>query len=265
MGGRARRVAAALSHESAVRACAGRDAGHEEAIHVAVDRQRTFRAAPGVVPHRLADFDAKILTAACPPRVRLEQAALDVAAEAVDDLVAVAGLVDLVQARRTTAARLLAALDTRSRIGRRDLLSSVLADLAEGTCSLLERDYLYLVERGHGLPRAQRQVRASCRGTAFRDVVYEAFHVVVELDGRLFHDHARARDRDLDRDLDAALDGLLTVRLGWGQAHVRPCATAARLGLLLQQRGWAGEVRRCPRCRADGGDLRSSGDRDPPL
>jgi hypothetical protein len=243
---------AALCHASAVRAV--RDARSPDPdptvpIHVAIDRQRGLRAPAGVVAHRLADFDVKVLAHTHPPRVRLEQAALDVAAEAPDDRVAVAGLADLVQARHTTADRLLAALTTRSRIARRPLLTAVLGDVADGTGSLLERDFLVLVERAHGLPRAQRQVRASSRGPVFRDVDYEDFGLVVELDGRLFHDNARVRDLDLDRDLDAALEGLLTVRLGWGQAHLRPCATAARLGRLLQQRGWDGAIRPCASCR----------------
>jgi predicted methyltransferase len=50
----------------------------------------------------------------------------------------------------------------------------------------------------------------------YRDVVYAEFEQVVELDGRLFHDSADARDADLDRDLDAAVERLGTVRLGWG-------------------------------------------------
>ena len=111
---------AALTHASAIQALdGGRRAPGDEPIHVAVDRQRTFRAPPGVVAHRLADFDAKVLANARPPRVRTEQAALDVAAEAPDDARAVAGLADVVQARRTTAPRLLRALETRSRISRR--------------------------------------------------------------------------------------------------------------------------------------------------
>jgi hypothetical protein len=42
--------------------------------------------------------------------------------------------------------------------------------------------------------------------------------LIVELDGRLFHSSARARDHDLERDLDApTLDRLETIRLGYGQ------------------------------------------------
>ena len=242
---------AALTHESALRAVLDPDRGDrwvDDAIHVAVDRQRSLRTPPGVVAHRLADFDAKVLTHTHPPRVRIEHAAVDVAAEAPDDLRAVAILADLVQARRTTARRLLAALETRSRIARRPLIVAVLDDIAEGTCSLLEHDYLTLVERAHGLPRPARQLRDSWRGPRYRDVAYEAFGLVIELDGRIFHDTARDRDLDMERDLDAAMTGVLTVRLGWGQAHVRPCATAVRIGMLLQQRGWTGQIHPCPAC-----------------
>ena len=243
---------AALSHESAlhaVRRVSRPDPSRHEPIQIAVDRQRALRAPRGVVAHRLSHFDDVVSGHTHPPRVRLEHAALDVAAEAPDEQAAVVTLADLVQARHTTADRLLAALAARPRIARRPLLVTVLGDVAAGTCSLLEHDFLTRVERAHGLPRAQRQVHESRRGSVFRDVVYQAFGLVVELDGRLFHDSARARDLDLDRDLDAALDGLLTVRLGWGQAHVRPCDTASRLGRLLRQRGWSGSPRPCPSCR----------------
>jgi hypothetical protein len=54
-----------------------------------------------------------------PPRVRFEEAVLDQAAAARTDLEAVAVLADAVQRRRTTADRLLEALDRRRRIGRR--------------------------------------------------------------------------------------------------------------------------------------------------
>jgi hypothetical protein len=87
-------------------------------------------------------------------------------------------------------------------------------------------------------------------GVVYRDVLYDC-GLVVELDGRLFHDTTEQRDRDLERDLDAAVTHLLTVRLGWGQVFDRPCRTATRLGLLLGRRGWAGGAQRCgPTCTA---------------
>jgi hypothetical protein len=241
---------AALAHRSAIRAAdgPGRAGSDDEVIHVAVDRDRSPAAPAGVRLHRLADLDEKVQWNASPPRVRIEHAVVDVAAQASDEITAIATLADAVQSRRTTARRLLAVVAARRRIARRALLTAVLGDVASGVCSALEHGYLDRVERRHGLPVADRQVRASLRGPVLRDVEYLVYRLVVELDSRLFHNDARSRDRDLDRDLDAAVAGRTTVRIGWGQVYGRGCETAARIGLLLQQRGWTGRVTPCPRC-----------------
>jgi hypothetical protein len=218
-------------------------------MHVAVDRSRAVRAPEGVVVHRLAALDDKALWNSSPPRLRIEEAALDVAAEAVTVNDAIAVLADVVQSRRTTARRLRRALSLRTRIRRRRVLDEILSDVEAGACSALERAYLVRVERRHGLPTAERQVVASRRGSLYRDVVYGRQSLVVELDGRMFHSRARVRDRDLERDLDAALESLTTVRLGWGQVVGRPCETARKIALLLERLGWTGEPRTCPDCR----------------
>lgn len=242
---------AVLCHESAlVSLDTGTSHGDEGMpIHVAVDRDRTVRAPAGVVVHRLAHLDDKALWNTSPPRLRVEEAALDVAAEAASDLEAVAVLADVVQSRRTTAARLLSSLDRRTRIPRRRFLAAVLDDVRSGACSALEQAFLDRVERRHGLPVAERQVGASSQGPLYRDVVYRRYGLVVELDGRLFHDRPRARDRDLERDLDAAVNRLSTIRLGWGQAVGRPCSTARKLGRILRRLWWDGQVTPCPDCR----------------
>jgi len=245
---------AALSHDSAIRAVDGpgrRDRSDDVAIHVAIDRHRKLVLPSGIVPHRLVGLDDKVLWSAGPPRVRIEQAVIDVAAEADNDFDAIAAISNAVQSRRTTAPRLLAALESRRRIGRRRFLEELLRDVASGACSVLEHGYLTRVERPHGLPSAGRQVSASARGPIYRDVEYVVYTMLVELDGRLFHDTAAARDRGLDRDLDAAVDGKFTIRLGWGQCFARPCWTARRVGWLLQQRGWSGASVPCPRCAAE--------------
>lgn len=174
------------------------------------------------------------------------------AAEAGGDFQAISTLADAVQARLTLAPRIREALATRTRIARRDFLDGVLDDIGHGTCSVLEHGYLDRVERPHGLPTAHRQLRPSARGPLYRDADYADYGALVELDGRLFHDHAEGRDADLDRDLDAAIDGQVTVRLGWGQVYGRPCRTARKVGLLLQQRGWDGDVLPCPECTLTG-------------
>ena len=201
--------------------------------------------------HRLSRLDDRVLWNASPPRVRIEEALIDVAAEASDDFSAIALLADAMQARRTVPGRVRARLTARPRVARRDFLHGVLVDLEHGACSVLEHGYLDLVERAHLLPCANRQVRDSSRGPVVRDVVYTDFTQLVELDGRLWHDTAAQRDADLDRDLDAAVLGWSTVRLGWGQVYGRPCDTAVRIAALLRARGWAGTAARCPRCPAE--------------
>ena len=246
---------AALCHDSAIRATDGpgkRDRSDDAPLHLAIDRHRKLVLPTGIVPHRMVGLEDRVLWNAGPPRVRIEHAVIDVAADANTDFDAIAVISNAVQSRRTTAARLLDALEGRRRIARRAFLEAVLRDVGDGACSVLEHGYLTHVERPHGLRLARRQVRASSRGPVYRDVEYVDHELLVELDGRLFHDTAAARDRDLERDLDAALDGKFTVRIGWGQCFARPCRTARRIGWLLQQRGWSGAPIPCPDCAGEG-------------
>lgn len=243
---------AALCGESALRAAEGAGRRKDEPLQVAVDRHRSLRAPSGVRLHRMSHLRERVLWNLGPPRVRYEDAALDVAAAESTDLGALDTLAGVVQSRRTTAGRMLAALGARQRTPRRDWMQAVLADVAAGACSVLEHGYLSRVERAHGLPRGDRQRRATATlGVVYRDVEYAA--LVLELDGRLFHDSAAQRDRDLDRDLDATVEGLTPVRLGYGQVFARPCRTAARIATLLRQRGWTGIPVSCgPDCTVRG-------------
>jgi len=241
---------AALCGESALRAVEGPGRrGRSDAIHVAVGSGRNVVVPDGIRITRMKHLDARALWNTSPPRLRFEDATLDVALEAATDFEAIAVLANAVQGRRTTAARMLSSLSGRERVARRRWLTDVLSDIAEGTCSVLEHGYLNRVERAHGLPRAKRQVPgvASAR-RIYRDVECET--LIIELDGRLFHDSARGRDADFERDLDAAVDGRDSVRLSWGQVFERPCSTAAKVAALLAKRGWPGQPRPCgPDCR----------------
>lgn len=242
---------AALCHESALRLVEGGepDRGRAAPIHVAVAHgRRVETTAPAIVVHRKRELDTQVLWHLAPPRQRYEYAALDVAAAAPDELAAIAVLAAGVQRGRTTAARLLTASRSRPRVAGRAWLEAVLRDIADGTCSALEHGYLVRVERPHGLPRGRRQVAdATGTGRVYRDVDYG--RLLVELDGRLHHDSAPARDRDLERDLDAAVGGRDTVRLSWGQVFDRPCSTAAKVAVALRQRGWRGRPVACgPGC-----------------
>lgn len=217
-------------------------------VQVAVDEMRRPRPLPGVQVRRMVNLTPQVLWNTSPPRQRTEEALLSVAHDAPDAITAIATLADAVQSRRTTPDRLARALDRRSRIARRPLLKGVVKDLTEGTGSVLEHGYLTGVERAHRLPKGRRQ--ASLRGLRGQnDVRYEVASVLVELDGLQFHSPTRDRYRDLERDIAATLAGHVTVRLGWGQIFGSPCRTAARLGVLMVERGWQGAPSPCPACR----------------
>ena len=240
---------AALAGASALRA-AGLDVGAESApIELVVAWPRRVVDPPGVVTRQLVAYEGAIHGNLSPPRMRVEQAALHVASRARTEDAAVAALGNVVQQRRTTAQRLLEALDAQPRLKHRRLLRAVLSDVAMGTNSALERRYLRDVERAHGLPEGRRQPRAgSGEKSAYRDVRYERQAALVELDGKLGHDGTEDRWDDIDRDVASAVDGELTLRAGWRQV-LDPCRLATAVATILQARGWEDDAQSCPRCR----------------
>ncbi len=231
---------AALALDSAVR-LAG------DPIHVAVAEDRTFRATvPGVQVHRLTHLDQRVQWNRTPPRQRFEDALLSMCSRVGSREVALDLITEACRSRRTTPARLRDELAGRTNLGHRSWLLTVLDDAAHGVQSVLEATYLRRVERAHRLPRAERQVRGDASGrVVWRDSLYRPFGLLVELDGRVGHQDGIERWNDMDRDLDAALDELLTIRLGWRHADVEPCRTAVRVGRLLTMRGWSGRVHPC--------------------
>lgn len=247
---------AALTHGSALRAAHGpgrrddRDDRDDGPIHVAVDRDRHLTRRSGIRFRRLSDFETRVQWNLGPPRVRYEEAVLDVAAEKFDPIASVGVLADACGSRRTTAARLLTSLDSRKRIAQREWLRAVLSDVAQGTCSVLEHGYQTLVARPHGLPAGELQSTGiGTGGRVYRDVEIKDLAMYVELDGRLFHTSAADRDRDLERDLDAAVDrDATTLRLGFGQVYQRSCATARKVAGVMTRHGWGGTFRPCHQC-----------------
>lgn len=249
-------VGAALGGHSAMRAALSGSWRHETAEApptICIDPRRSLRPAPGYVFRRRARLGDAADWLVTPPRLRPEQAVLDLASDLADPWASVGLLADACQSRRTSAARILVAMQARERIAHRAQLAAILADLDGGTSSVLEHQFLRRVVRAHGLPEPARQsVRHLEQGGSgrreYRDHEWLDLGVVVELDGLAFHNSAAQRDADLDRDLDDAVGGRLAVRLGWGQVSRRPCATAAKLAAILAARGWPEPMRRCPHC-----------------
>jgi len=248
---------AALDGDSARRAHEGPGriyADDSGPSHIMIAHGRKVRAPTGVRLRRVRRFAELAQMNLSPPRMRYDHAILTIADQTTNDMSAIAVLADACGGRRTTAARLMSALESTPRLSRRRWVSQILDDVAQGTCSVLEHGYLDLVERPHGLPRGLRQVEArdSVGRRMFRDVTYGGsrprWRQHVELDGRLDHSRVADRERDLDRDLDAAVNLEDSVRLGYGQVFRRGCHTANRLDLLFARRGWTGAGHPCPQC-----------------
>lgn len=85
--------------------------------------------------------------------------------------------------------------------------------------------------------------------SAYRDVEYRPYLLIVELDGRVFHDTSMARDRDAQRDLEASVtDDGTTIRLTYGLVLRQGCQTIRHVATLLERRGWTGTFNPCPHC-----------------
>ncbi|MBF4767621.1 hypothetical protein ISU10_07570 [Nocardioides agariphilus] len=225
--------------------------GQEGPIVLAVGRQRNVRAREGYAVRWVVDLHSTSLLNVSPPRMRIEDAALRVAARAERELDAVQTVVSVIQRRLTTGDRMVAALERHPRLRGRVLLGEVVRDAACGSHSVLEREFLRRVESPHGLPASCRQHRSTVGSKVrYADASYPDFDTDVELDGWLFHRGAQ-RHHDLQRDLDSLAAGRLTIRLGWGQVFDGACQTAARLGTVLAARGWRGRPVPCgPGCPA---------------
>lgn len=214
-------------------------------IHVTVPSGSRVRRPDGVVVHYSGRLKQSRHPALSPPRTRLEDSVLDMAAEAsnLDDAVSV--LLRAIGRHRTTAGRISMAMQQRPKMRWRADLTQALAMGGEGTHSLLEYRYVTRVELPHSLPRGVRQRRAMRAGLCqYQDIAYEDYLLVVELDGQSAHP-LETRWQDVRRDNANAAHGLATIRLGYADVSVRPCASAAVIGQALRCRGWNGALSRC--------------------
>lgn len=246
---------AALTGETALRWYGLSGEWDERAIHLAVPHSRRMERRHGVRISRHLDFASWLVEGREPRLVRLEIAVLTAAAGRTgrpDQRVAL--VLDVCRQRRTTPGRLLAELDQLPRLQGRQLLFQALSDAATGVESFLEQIYLRRVELPHGLPVGTRQLRASTGTTpTYRDVEYEPYDLIVELDGRAGHADVSSTWRDMHRDNAAALRGKTTLRFGY-QLATDPCSAAVQVGAALALRGWPGTLRPCsPTCPVPGG------------
>jgi hypothetical protein len=239
---------AVLSHHSAAE-LQGLAAMPAPAIHVMVPTGRQIAPISGVVLHYSSLVTRERHPALRPPQTRVEETVLDLAGGAASLDEALGWIFRACGSRRTTAERIASALARRARMRWRTELAAALGLGADGVHSLLEFRYVNRVERPHELPVATRQVRVTRAGQhQYQDVTYQAYGVVVELDGRAAHP-VELRWRDIRRDNANTVDDRRTLRYGWSDVTEEPCRVAAEVGSVLFRRGWDGRLRRCgPAC-----------------
>jgi len=241
---------AALSHQTAAELLRLTD-DRSDVIHLTVPLGRHPEPISGAVVHRSGRIGTATHPAQLPPRTYVEETTIDLTQSAASFDDAYDWLCRAVSTRLTITARLQATLDARPKVRWRTGLTIALADVGDGVHSILEGRYVRDVERPHGLPTAQRQVRtAQLPRSRYVDNLYEAAQLVVELDGRVAHGIAQRRT-DMRRDNDHAATGIVTLRYGWADVTERPCAVAQQVAEVMARRGAPVTLRPCgPTCTA---------------
>ena len=252
---------AVLSHHTAAE-LHGLTATPSRAIHVMVPSGQLVSPIGGVALHYSRRVAQARHPARTPPQTRVEETVLDLAAGAAGLDEALGWIFRACGSRKTTPDRIAAAMALRGRVRWRTELSAALGLGAQGVHSLLEFRYVRRVEQPHGLPAATRQYRVTRAGQhQYQDVTYQAYGVVVELDGQVAHPEG-SRWRDIRRDNASAVDGQQTLRYGWADVTEQPCWVAAQVGEVLAGHGWDGRLRRCGRtCQLRRPDPRVTGPR----
>lgn len=241
---------AALSHGSAAVLHEFREKAPRH-LDVSVPEARRLDPVPGLTVHRRLTMPP---AGGRPRRTWRGDTVVDLVAAARSDDDAVGWVCDAVRAG-TNLLEIADALGRHRRLRNSGLVRDLLQEVAEGVESPLERRYHRDVERRHGLPRAELQVREVVGGLWIRaDCVYRGLGVRVELDGALAHPGG-STDADTWRDNAVLIaHGEITLRYRWRHVAVTSCATAAQVATALRSRGWGGRARPCgPGCAVGAG------------
>jgi hypothetical protein len=241
---------AALSHQTAAELFKLLDRP-SSVIHVTIPESRRASPPRGVVIHRSSRLDDAVHPSLQPPRTRIEDTVLDLAELATTFDAALGVACAACQRRLTTPARLVDAMNKRTRLRWRSELIKALGEIASGIHSVLEYRYVHRVERPHGLPAAAHQVRVDSDGrNRYLDNLYQDYQLCVELDGQQAHPDDQRWD-DQMRVNSITAQGVTTLRYCWADVERRPCHTAAQVAVVLSRLGWPGAARPCgPTCPA---------------
>ncbi|MDR2984745.1 MAG: type IV toxin-antitoxin system AbiEi family antitoxin domain-containing protein [Nocardiopsaceae bacterium] len=205
-------------------------------IHVTIPGNRRITAISGAIVHHAMRAEQAGHPTDMPPRTRIEETVLDLAEVAATVEEACGWITRGVGRQLTTQKRLRRALERRKRMRFRSDIAELLTDDFAGVHSALEYRYVKWVEMPHGFPRGRRQARARRDGrNIYRDVLYDDYNLIVELDGRAAHP-GDTRWKDIRRDNAAAASGKMTLRYGWHDLR-SPCLVADEVYRALRRAG----------------------------
>ena len=216
--------------------------GHEPARpQILVPHRRQVTDRPDLEVHSSTRLDdGNVHPARRPRRTRLARSLVDAASWATTDATARAILAAGVQQRLVRPTDLVAVAAPVRNLRRRRLILTTAADVAGGSHSLPELEFLRLCRR-FGLPMPSRQVVRHDRHGRRRwlDVLFDAYGLVVEIDG-MFHMSAAHWWDDMWRGNAHAVarEGLL--RYPSFAVREQPAVVAAQVAAALRARGWPG-------------------------
>ena len=227
---------ALLSYESAAELQKLADWASPE-IHVTIPGRRRIAAIPGTVVHHAINAEQAAHPTDMPPRTKIAETVLDLADVAATAEEACGWITRGIGRRLTTQQTLRRALERRKRMRFRSDITELLSDDFAGVHSALEYRYVKWVEVPHGFPRGRRQAPGGRDGRrVYRDVLYDGYGLIVELDGRAAHP-GDTRWNDIRRDNAAAASGFMTLRYGWDDLRNRPCLVADEIYRALRRSG----------------------------
>jgi hypothetical protein len=243
---------ALLSHETAANML-GLTARRHPEIQLVIPKSRRVLPQPGLLIRRSGfEYLRWRSMPGLPPCTFFTETVIDLvaAADNLDD--AITWVSRGMTGRRIKADDLKVAAKARRPFRWGEQAEELIDAVAGGSHFPLEYRYDRDVAHAHGLPQATKQAKFQ-KGdgtTGFRDRAYEQYGLIVELDGKEFHDEEQ-RGRDQLRDNETVVTAGATLRYGWPAVTRTPCTTAAQVYLALRKRGYGGTLKPCSvTCRA---------------
>lgn len=228
---------AAIDGVSALQA-AGLNGFTADHVRVSVPRGAPAVRRAGLMVRQTRRLQRTDVVPAGLPRVRVPIAAVRAALWARTAREGATILAMTVQQRLCTPRAIGEALLAVRRHARKRLLEAVVLDLLDGSQAMGELDFAQLC-RQYGLPAPDRQaVRTTSRGTAYLDVYWPAYRLVVEVDG-IHHLKAPAVVTDALRQNELSLAADTVLRLPLLGLRIAPAEFMRQVRQGLVAGGWA--------------------------